>query len=101
MRHCRKAPTKELRSLNCHSERRRGISSLLTAPGSLAAAGIHFYNYIGHIGGPDRTQEVAMAEEKGKKGCEDNGITYPHGSEFCKDVYCIQCVDGIWRLHRI
>ena len=35
-----------------------------------------------------------MDEENGKRGCEDNGFIYPHGSEFCKDVYCIRCVDG-------
>ncbi len=34
-----------------------------------------------------------------KTGCTDNGITYPEGSEFCKDVYCIKCVDGTLELH--
>ena len=48
-------------------------------------------------------QEVEMDEQKEKSGCLDHKIMYPHGSEFCKDVfwdvYCFECVDGRWETH--
>ena len=40
-----------------------------------------------------------MNEEQGKRGCRDDEWVYPHGSEFCKDMYCIRCVDGTLEIH--
>lgn len=43
--------------------------------------------------------EVEMDEQKEKSSCSENGIIYPHGSEYCMDVYCFKCVDGEWETH--
>ena len=44
-----------------------------------------------------------MAEEIEKANCSDHDETYPHGSEFCKDVYwdvyCFKCDDGKWKVN--
>ncbi len=40
-----------------------------------------------------------MAEEERKRNCSDNGSIYQHGYGFCKDVYCIECVDGTLEMH--
>ncbi|MGO9311377.1 MAG: hypothetical protein ACLQBD_18010 [Syntrophobacteraceae bacterium] len=37
-----------------------------------------------------------MEEQKGKKGCLEDGIIYPDGTEDCIDIYCSKCVDGEW-----
>ncbi len=40
-----------------------------------------------------------MDEENRKNSCRDNDTIYPHGMEFCHDVYCIRCEDGVLELH--
>lgn len=37
-----------------------------------------------------------MAEGKEKKGCLENGVRYPDGSEDCMDIYYYKCVHGEW-----
>jgi hypothetical protein len=44
--------------------------------------------------------EVEMKEQNEKAGCLEKDVLYPHGSEFCKDMfweaYCFKCLDGKW-----
>jgi hypothetical protein len=40
-----------------------------------------------------------MGEQKEKSGCLENDVIYPHGSEYCMDIYCFKCVDGEWETH--
>jgi hypothetical protein len=42
------------------------------------------------------SQEVKMEEQKEKKGCLEDGIIHPDGTEDCIDIYCSKCVDGEW-----
>jgi|GEM_PF-905576 hypothetical protein len=42
-----------------------------------------------------------MAEQKEKKGCFEDGVIYPYGSEDCIDIYCSKCVDGEWETNPI
>jgi hypothetical protein len=49
----------------------------------------------------NQVQEVKMDEQKERSSCLLQEITYPHGSQSCKnlywDEYCFECVDGTWR----
>ncbi len=40
-----------------------------------------------------------MKEQKRKRECSEGNSIYPHGSGFCKDVYCMSCIDGILEMH--
>jgi len=40
-----------------------------------------------------------MAGQKEKMGCLEDEVIYPHGWEYCKDIYCFNCVDGRWETH--
>ncbi len=40
-----------------------------------------------------------MKEIEQKRDCREGNSIHPHGSEFCKDVYCIRCNDGILEMY--
>lgn len=40
-----------------------------------------------------------MKAEEMNKSCSDGDTIYQHGSEFCKDVYCIRCSDGTLEMY--
>ena len=40
-----------------------------------------------------------MAGHEEEKGCLEDGVIYPHGWEYCMDVYCFKCVDGKWETY--
>ncbi len=40
-----------------------------------------------------------MNVSEAKKSCEEEGVIYPHGYGFCRDVYCARCADGTLELH--